>query len=233
MATTQARQRLTKHQLKQDAFSTAIFGAREWVQQNLRIVLIVLGGIVVVVALVWGVNSYRTSRAEAAAELFGQAGIELRGGNLAAGIVSLRKLLDENSGATIAGVACVELADAYFRQRSFDEAKTYFQKYLDDYGNDNLLKAAALAGLAGVDEQSSANAEAAKKYLKAADINPKSFQSAECLHAALRCAIAVNDSAQAVQIFRTLQKEAPANDQTVRLLRQKMIEHGFLEPQAN
>jgi tetratricopeptide (TPR) repeat protein len=233
MATTQARQRLTKHQLKQDAFSTAIFTAREWIQQNLRLVLIVLGGIVVVVALIWGVNSYRASRAEAAAELFGQAGIELRGGNLAAGIVSLRKLLDQYSGATIAGVACVELADAYFRQRSFDEAKTYFQKYLDNYGSDNLLKAASLAGLGGVDEQASANAEAAKKYLEAADINPKSFQATEYLQSALRCAIALNDSAQAVQIFKMIQKDAPANDQTVRLLRQNMIEHGFLVPQEN
>ena len=232
MATTQARQRLTKHQLKQDAFSTAIFGAREWVEQNLRLTLIVLGGAVLVVALIWGVNYYRSSRAAASAALFGQAGVELRGGNLASGIVSLRKLVDEQSGAHIAGVACVELADAYFRQRSFDEAKTFFQKYLDSYGNDNLLIAASWAGLAAVDEQASANGEAATKYIKAAGINPKTFQSSEYLRGALRCAIEARDSSLAMQVYADIQRDFPASDQNVRLLRQTLIEHGLLEPRA-
>jgi len=232
MATTQTRQRLTKHQLKQDAFSTAIFGARQWVEQNLRLTLMVLGGAVLVVALVFGVNYWRTSRAAASAALFGQAGVELRGGNLAAGIVSLRKLVDEQSGSNLAGVACVQLADAYFRQRSFDEAKTYFQKYIDSYGDDNLLVASSWAGLAAIDEQAGANGEAAKKYVKAAGINPKSFQTSEYLRAALRCAIAAHDSALATQIYRDVVKDFPPTDQNVRQLRQTMIEHGLLEPLA-
>jgi tetratricopeptide (TPR) repeat protein len=233
MATTQTRQRLTKHQLKQDAFSTAIFGAREWVEQNLRLTLMVLGGAVLVAALVWGVDYYRTSRAAATASLFGQAGVELRGGNLAAGIVSLRKLVDEHSGATIAGIACVQLADAYFRQRSFDEAKRFFQKYLDDYGSDNLMTAAAWAGLGAVDEQASVNDEAAQKYVKAAGITPRTFQASEYLRAALRCAIAARDSSLAAQVYKTMQKDFPASDQNLRLARQTLIEHGLLEPQVN
>jgi len=233
MATTQTRQRLTKHQLKQDAFSTAIFGAREWVEQNLRLTLMVLGGVVLAAAMIWGVNYYRDSRAAAAASLFGQAGLELRGGNLAAGIVSLRKLVDEHSGATIAGIACVELADAYFRQRSFDEAKTFFQKYLDNYGNDNMLTAAAWAGLGAVDEQASVSGEAAQKYLKAAGINPKTFQSSEYLRAALRCAIAARDSSLALQMYKSMQKDFPASDPNLKMARQTLIEHGFLEPQVN
>jgi predicted negative regulator of RcsB-dependent stress response len=233
MATTQVSKRLTKHQLKQDGFSTAIFGAREWVEQNLRLTLMVLGGVVLVAALIWGIGYYRTSQTTEANSLLGQAGVELRGGNLAAAIVSLRKLVDEHPGAKVAGIACVELADAYFRQRSFEDAKTYFQKYLDSYGDDPLITAAAWAGLAAVDEQASASAEAAKKYIKAAGVSPKTFQSSEYLRAALRSAIEARDSTMATQIYKNLESDFSRNDQSVRMARQTLIEHGYLQPQAN
>ncbi|MBI5868873.1 MAG: tetratricopeptide repeat protein [candidate division Zixibacteria bacterium] len=234
MATTQASsKRLTKHQLKQDAFTTTIFAAREWITQNLRLAFMVLGGIVAILAIVWGINYYRTSQAAQANSLFGQGGVEIRGGNLAAGIISLRKLVDEHSGATVAGIACVQLADAYFQQRTFDDAKKYFQKYIDSYGNDPTMNAAAWSGLAAIDEQASANAEAAQKFMKAAGFIPKTFQAAEYLRGALRCAFAAKDSALATQIFSTLEKDYGPNDQNVRLARQNMIENKFLEPQVN
>lgn len=231
MATTPATsKRLTKHQLKQDAFTTAIFSAREWLEENLRLALMVLGGIVAVVAIVWGVNYYRTSQAAEANSLFGQAGVEIRGGNMAAGIVSLRKLVDDHPGATIAGIACVQLADGYFQQRTFDDAKKYFQKYIDSYGDDLTLTAAAWSGLAAIDEQSGANTEAAQKFMKAAGLVPKTFQAGEYLRGALRCAFAANDASLADQAFKTLAKDFSPNDQNVRVARQGMIEHKFLEP---
>ncbi len=232
MTTTHARQRLSKHQLREDLFSTAIFSAREWAQENLRLTLIVAGGVIVVIALILGVRSYIGSRAESAAVLYGEAGVELRGGNLATAIVSLRKVMDDYPGSSVAGLACVQLADSYFRQRSFEEAKSYFQRYLDDYNKDPLLIAASWAGLAAINEQASANGEGAKQYRKAAQVNPKTFQATENLHSALRCAIAAKDSALASDVFNELQKDLPPNDQAARTGRQLMIERGYLPPKA-
>ena len=229
MAQTQAKRRLSKHQLKEDAFTTAIFGAREWVEQNLRMVLLVAGGAIAVVAAAWGIISYTQGRETSAAALFGEAGVEIRSNNLSAAVISLKKVVDEYGGSDVADLACFQLADAQYRQRSYDEAKVTYQRYLDDYGDDELLVASAWGGLAAIDEHANDLAAAAEKNLKAATLNLKSFQAPEYLRHAIRCAIGLNDTALALRAFALLE-ESGTDPRNVKTSRQTLVEHGLLAP---
>ena len=206
-----------------------MFGAREWVEQNLRMVLLVGGGIIAIVAATWGIVSYTQGRESAAATLFGEAGVEIRSNNLSAAVLSLKKVVDEYGGSDIADLACFQLADVQYRQRNYDEARAMYQRYLDDYGNDDLLVASAWGGLAAIDEHANDLAGATEKSLKAANLNLKSFQAPEYLRQAIRCAIALNDTAKALQAFELLE-ETGTDPRNVKSSRQTLVEHGLLAP---
>src|SRR5512134_2167748 len=103
MATAHAQRRMTKHELKEDAFTTAIFGAREWLENNLRMALIVVGSVVVLIAAVWGFFAWRTAQNAEAQSLFGKAGVEMRYNTPTAAIAQFQRLIDEHSGSSVAG----------------------------------------------------------------------------------------------------------------------------------
>jgi predicted negative regulator of RcsB-dependent stress response len=229
MAQTHAKRRLTKHQLKEDAFTTAIFSAREWVDQNLRLVLLAVGGAVAVIAIVWGITAYVQNRQAAAAALFGQAGVELRANNLSAAIITLQQLVDDYGGSSVAGLACFQLADAHYRQRNFDDARVAYQRYLDAYGNDDMLVASAWAGLAAIDEHNNDFKAGAEKNIRAASFDLGSFLAPEYLNHAIRCAISADDSSMALEAFNLLM-ENTENTRAVNLARQTLVEHGLLAP---
>lgn len=230
MATAHAQRRLTKHELKQDAFTTAIFTAREWLENNLRLALIVGGSVVVLIAAVWGVFSWRASQDTDAQSLFGQAGVEMRSNNPAAAIAQFQRLLDEHSGSSVAGLGCFQLAQLQFRQRSFDDARVNYQRYIDDYGDDPMLVAASWAGLAAVDEQAGFYAEALEKFTKAVDADKTGFAATDYLRRGIRCAVAGNDSAKALALYDRLQKDYPKDVATINTVKQSLIEHGMLDP---
>ena len=104
MAQAQAKHRITRQHLKEDPFANFIFRAREWVEDNLRLVLIVVGAIVVVVVAVWAINSYTTGREDTAARLFGEAGVSLRSNDLPGAILSLQSVVDNYGGSDVAGL---------------------------------------------------------------------------------------------------------------------------------
>jgi outer membrane protein assembly factor BamD (BamD/ComL family) len=221
---------MTKHELKEDAFSTAIFTAREWAETNLRLVLIVLGAVVLVGASVWGFFSWRASNEEAAKVLYGQAGVEIRSGNPPAAIATLQKLLDEHGKSSVAGMGCFQLAQMQFRQRSFDDARATYQRYLSDYGNDPLLSAGAWAGQAAVDEQTGFFSDAIDKYEKAYRANPTGFEAPTFVRKMVRAAISANDSARALSAYELLQKEFPSEAADINTAKQFLIERGYLDP---
>ncbi|MBI3872890.1 MAG: tetratricopeptide repeat protein [candidate division Zixibacteria bacterium] len=230
MPTTHAPKRMTKHDLKTDAFTTSIFAAREWVETNLRLALIVAAAVVVVGGGTWGFVTWRNAQAADAETLFGQGGVEMRSGNMVMAIAQMQKVLDEHPHADVAGMACFQLAQMHFRQRSFDDARVTYRRYIDDYGKDPMLVAAAWAGMGAVDEQAGSFAEASQKYDNAVAADPKGFHTPEYLRVIVRCAIAANDTTKALAALATLEKDFPKDVQNHNIARSSLIEHGFLDP---
>lgn len=230
MATAHAQRRMTKHELKEDAFTTAIFRGREWLENNLRTALIAVGSVIVLLAAVWGFFAWRASEEADAQSLFGQGGVEMRSNNPTAAIAQFQKLLDEHPSASVSGLGCFQLAQLQFRQRSFDDARVNYQRYIDDWGNDKMLVAASWAGLGAVDEQAGFYSEALDKFTKAVDADKEGFAAAEYLRRAIRCAVAANDPTKALALYERLQKEFSKDVASINTSKQHLIEHGILDP---
>jgi tetratricopeptide (TPR) repeat protein len=192
-------------------------------------VILGVGAVIAVIAIAWAGVNYFEGKQQEAASVFGQAGVELRANNLSAAIISLRRVVDDYGSSDVADAACFELADALFRQRSYDDARVMYQRYLDDYADDDMLVASAWGGLAAIDEHANDYAAATEKNLRAASIDPDSFQVPEFLRHAIRCAIAGNDTAAALNAFHMLE-ESGTDRRNVRTSRQKLVEVGFLPP---
>jgi predicted negative regulator of RcsB-dependent stress response len=230
MATAHAQRRMTKHELKEDAFLNVIISSREWVLNNLQKTLIVGVGILVLIAAVWGFFAWRSSQEAEAQKLFGQGGVEMRSNNPPAAIAQFQKLMDEHSGSSVAGIGCFQLAQMQFRQRTFDDARVNYQRYIDSYGDDPMLVAASWAGLGAVDEQAGFYAEATEKFTKAVDADKSGFSAAEYLRRAIRTAVDANNSALALELFARLQKDYVTDPASINTAKQHLIERGVLDP---
>lgn len=230
MPATHTRRRISKHELKTDAFTTAIFAAREWAEANLRMVVMVVVGTVALIAAVWGFSSYLSRQELAAQRLYGEAGVEIRSENSTVAIALLRRLVDEHSGSHLAGPATLQLAQLQFQDRSFDEARLSYQAYLDDHGDDPRLAAASWAGLGAIEEQAGFPDQAVPKYQQAVDADPEGFQAAEYLRRLIRAAIASDDTTTALGAFETMESEFSDDLNNYPLAQQMLIEHRYLHP---
>lgn len=226
----QTRKRLSKHDLKTDAFTTNVFRAKEWAEGNLKTVIIGLVALIAVIATVWGATAYFAGQSQKAQELFGEAGVEIRSGNPEIAIAFLQKLIDEYSGDIMAGPAHFQLASLHFRERSFDNARVAWENYLDKYHGDALLTAGAWLGLGAIEEQAGFPENAIDKFEKAVEANPDGFQAPDYLRRLIRAALAVGDTTRALNAFERLETEYPTGNESLMIARQLLIEKGVLDP---
>ena len=78
----------------------------------------------------------------------------------------------------------------------------YFEKYLDDYSEDEILASAAFSGLGACFEQQEKFIEAAKTYEKGAKEYPDNFNAAQQLMNAGRCYSSSNQYAKARECYK-------------------------------
>lgn len=181
-----AQKRLKKREIKEDKFVTLYFQAQEYLKQNGSHILSVLGVIVavIVVALVLSQKSLK-KETEAAVEL-AKAQLKYSAGDYAGAIPLLRDLCEEFDGTDSGVEGLIYLANAIYREGNYDEAMTFYEKYLSK-GDDEVLLSSALAGKAACLEAQGKPLEAAQQYQAAAEQYSDVFLSAEQLYSAARC----------------------------------------------
>ncbi len=222
--------RITKRDMKRDQFVSSVLYLSEQFQKHQRVIYGVIAGIVVVVVLiVLLVNSQRAAH-QKVLEIFGRASVEARSGNASLAIIDFRKIVDEHGGSDLADLACYNLAKAYYRQREFNEAETYFQRYLDKYGNNDDLVLASMAGVASCMEQRGEFAEASDQYFEAAKRDPQHFMATDLLFSAIRTAVEVPDRTRAMRAYDLLVEEYGEDHQMVGPAKMYLYEHKILEP---
>ena len=90
--------RITKREMKQDKFVSWIFYLTKQFQEQKKVILGALGGIVAVIILVVLIVNHQSAQREQVREMFGRASIEMRSGNTSLAIIDFRKIIDEHSG---------------------------------------------------------------------------------------------------------------------------------------
>lgn len=178
--------RITKAQIKQDKLVITALKASEYVQKNKKYFILGGGGVLAVVVILFLVSYLSKKSAADSAELFGKAQLSMAMGQTAMAIADYTTLVNDYGSTDAAGMACYLLGDLYLRQKNFDSAAVYYQKYCDKYGKNKMLLAASYAGLAVALESKSNFAQAGENYLKAAEIIDDETLSPEYLASAGR-----------------------------------------------
>lgn len=216
-------QRITKKEIKQDKFVTYSLKVSEWVQKHLNQILMVVGAVAVVVVVIFFVLSSQAKREKRAAELFGQANLELQAGNVGGAVSLLQELVNKHGNSKNAGQATYYLASAYFYARDYTQAQAWFEKYLDKYGQDILLASSAQAGIGDCYMQRGEYVQAGESYAKAASLHPSGFLATQYLLKSADAYVYADLKDQAKEVLNRILSEYP-NSREARQAKEKLAE---------
>ncbi len=159
--------RLTKRQIKEDRFTAFMLNSKQQLEENwqyfaIGAVVVILG----VVGIIYYLNSANESAQLAAAQL-SQANMQYRQGNSQVAILTLADVLAKYGSSSYAEQATFMLGKINLETRNYEEAKHYFEMYLEKYKNDQLNRAAAMSGLGITLENQGKYPEAADTFERA------------------------------------------------------------------
>ena len=158
------RRKLSKSELREDEFVEWIMEAVEYVKERARL----FGGgavavIAVIVAINYFIDSKETDRLKAAA-LLGDVLMVEQGGEPTEAVRLAEELVSAYAGTPAAAQGTILLANLYYAQGRYVEARTYYQRYLDNYEPLDVLAYAAQSGLGACLEAEGQFVAAAQHY---------------------------------------------------------------------
>lgn len=208
------RKKITRKELKRDPLMEAIYRLRQWWLGHKKQVYRYGGiGLVVVVLAVFVVQS-RAKLDKDAAIVVGQAFVEYGQGNYNAVIAILSAHVDEYSGLESFGNGLYILARSELIVGDTTRAEEHYRRYLDDYGNDPLIKAGALAGLGIIAEWRAQYNDAAGLFKKASQSAPTASLKQQFAIYAGRNYILSAQPGEALEILQPILGEGELDFQT-------------------
>lgn len=201
------RKKLSKREIKEDPLVTAYVRVQKFFQRNSKYLNI--GGLAVLAVIVIGVLMARSKKAaeEAAAGKLGIAEVYLAVEEFSAAMGELTEVIDTYPGTRSTGRAVFLLANAYFTTDDYAKAEQYFQMYLDDYADDEMFTASALAGVAACKESQGQYGEAAGLYEEAAMKHADIYAAPFYLKDAGRCYVKAGEIEKGKMAYRKILDE--------------------------
>ena len=208
--------KITKHQMKEDKLVNTVFKVWEWARLHTKQLGIVSGSVVVLLLIAYLYTTSRATGSRKAAELFGQATIEMQSSvasEIQAAVSNLQIVIKDYPKSKWASYACFYLANLLFQDGQYPAAREYFQRYLNQYGDDSLLTGSAYAGIAECLRQEKDYLSAAEYYIKGAEAHPGSLLAPEYLLEAGRRYLEADQRQKAVEVFHRLVRDYPKSSQ--------------------
>ncbi len=204
-----AEKRISKHSMKEDRLVSTTFKATEYIQKNQTPFVIGTIAIVVIFGAILLIRWSGSRKLNDSAALLSRAEMVAAMGQMDQYLTDLQLLSDDYTGTTAGKVATLRLANAYFDQRQFDQAETYFTRLIDKYSNDNMAAAAGASGKAACLEIKGNYLEAAKYYQKAADFKSGDLWTPGYLLKAGQNFARAGDKTSAIADYDLIQKQYP------------------------
>ena len=179
--------RLTKRQIKEDKLLISVAEAWEWIQANYPKVIGGAAGAVVLVLIVAYLAGRGERQSAEAAEAFSKAQIAAMEGRIGDALIQGEEVSKQYEGTGAGAQAVLLVANAYFEMGRVAEARTAFQKCMDEYKGDPVMVYAGWNGLAACLEQEGKLGEAIAKYEGFAQKYAKSPFAPSALKEAARC----------------------------------------------
>ena len=203
--------RLTKRQLKEDQFITKVFEFYDLGIKYQKQILYVLFAIIAVIAIsYWVVQDKAASEQNAAVELArGKTAFENE--RYDESIDVLTALSQNFDGTKSAGTGIIYLAKAFGAKKDYANEEKYFQIYLDDYNDDELLSVAATRGIAVSFDERGEHEKAAKIYAKGANSYSDSYNKPLFMLDAAKSYILAGNSVAAKPLLDKIIKDYETN----------------------
>ena len=195
--------RITKRQMKEDKFVTYYFKATHFVREHLREIGAVAGGIVIVLIVYGFYSRAQLSQEQDALTAFAKARSKYFDKSYEQASLLLTEIVEKYGGTSSGKLARFYLADALFQQKKYDQAERYFTEY-SDQGDDRILEASSISGIAACLEEKGKFVEAATTYKQAADKFRDEFMAPENLLNSARCYDLAGDKEKARSILNEL-----------------------------
>ena len=158
------RRKLSKSELREDEFVEWIMQAVEYVKERASLFV---GGAVALIVVIMAINYFIESK-EAdqlkAAALLGDVLMVEQGGEPAEAIRLAEELVSSYAGTPASAQGTVLLANLHYAQGRYAEARSYYQRYLDNYEPVDVLAYAAQSGLGACLEAEGQFLAAAQHY---------------------------------------------------------------------
>jgi predicted negative regulator of RcsB-dependent stress response len=215
----QERVKLTKRQIKEDKFTAFMLSSKHQFEENWQYIAI---GIVIVILAVAGIVYYNNSAKEAglaAATQLSQANMQYRQGNNQVAILTLNDIVTKYPDTKAARQATYMLGKVNLETRNYEEAKLYFNQFLEKFKDDILNRAAATSGLAVTNENQGNYSEAAAIFEKGATEFAGSAFEAEFHYGALRNYLMAGMSEKAREEYEFILENYAGSEQGQKAIR--------------
>lgn len=162
------KKKIGKQNLKEDKFIKFIMDSKSYLEENYTRVLTYSGvfiAVIVIFALLKYVNMTKREKADG---ILGIAQIEYSERNFSKAAQRLKIVLEDYGSTDEADQARFLLANIYYEQNRYEEAKQLYQEFIDSFSGNSIMLASAQAGLAACLEESKEFASAGDWYKKAA-----------------------------------------------------------------
>ncbi len=204
---TKTTERSAHREMREDVLVTKAFQVTDWVQQNLRIVGIVVGA-AVVAALVTVLISKAQAEAEGKANrILAEASANYWQGGYNRTIQLADQVLSDYKTTHAANDARRMKGDALFWSGSFDSAATLYKEYLTHERADSPIKGAVQQSLAAALESKRDFAGAAKMYEELAPNAPDRNSTADLYMSAARAYRNANQADKAKALYEKVANE--------------------------
>ena len=195
------RRRISRREMKEDRFILWLYEMSNEIDKYKW--PLVIGVAVVVVSIAGGYywSNQQTDDLVEAGKVLAPGQSAMQDNRFEDAIPLFERVVNEYGGTALAPEATIELANAYFNTGDYENARTYFQTYLDEYDEDAMFRVTARSGIAACDEEEEKYEEAAREYLALADEDPDSYLAAGFLLSAARCFAAADQKEQARALY--------------------------------
>lgn len=166
-----ARQKITRKELKEDPLVTYTTKAQQYAEEYAKEIIYGIIGIAAIITLSY---LFYTSKKSAEASALSQvsiAEIKYVNGLFEEVKPDLLNIIQDFEGTLGAGRAVFYLANSYYFTGDLTNAEHYFQIYLDDYADSDLLKISSMEGLGHIYEDQNQIDKALSQYQEAFESN--------------------------------------------------------------
>lgn len=198
------KKKITRKELKEDKFVTYTLQVKSFLEENSKQVFMAVVGILAVIVIIIVFFHVHSQNQEEARAQLGIAQIEYNNQNYNKAIPRLEKLINEYGSTSEADQGLFLLANILYQQEKYEEAKNYFEQFVDSYSGSKILIASGYAGLAACYETEENYQNAAELYNKAAKEAPDFVESDNYLYLSGICFNKAGDKASAIKKFEEL-----------------------------